>query len=361
MAVSFFGDFDTTETVVIPFNTFDSNDPSASVTLTNLLNTDVHIHKDGGLVQRSSASGVAVDVDVDGITGCHWVTIDLSDNTDAGFYANGSQYSVRVEGITVDAATLNPWIGAFTIGRMLRPTIAGRTLDIQATGEVDANLTMIGGVAQSATDLKDFADAGYDPATNKVEGVKLVDTTTTNSDMRGTDAAALAVNYTAARAGYLDNINGHTAQTGDSFDRIGVAGAGLTNIDLPNQTMDITGNITGNLSGSVGSVTGAVGSVTGAVGSVTAGVTVTTNSDKTGYALSTAGLDAILQQQLTEGYNADGAAPTLEEALMGIYQRLTEFAIVGTTITVKKLDGSTTAMTLTMDDATDPTSSTRAT
>lgn len=43
---------------------------------------------------------------------------------------------------------------------------------------------------------------------------------------------------------------------------IGAAGAGLTNINLPNQTMDIVGNITGNLSGSVGSVTGAVGSVT---------------------------------------------------------------------------------------------------
>lgn len=49
---------------------------------------------------------------------------------------------------------------------------------------------------------------------------------------------------------------------------IGAAGAGLTNINLPNQTMDIVGNITGNLSGSVGSVTGAVGSVTGSVGSV---------------------------------------------------------------------------------------------
>ena len=38
---------------------------------------------------------------------------------------------------------------------------------------------------------------------------------------------------------------------------IGVAGAGLTNIDLPNQTMDITGN----LSGSVGSVTGLTAAV----------------------------------------------------------------------------------------------------
>lgn len=44
---------------------------------------------------------------------------------------------------------------------------------------------------------------------------------------------------------------------------IGTAGAGLTNINLPNQTMDIVGNITGNLSGSVGSVTGNVGGIAG--------------------------------------------------------------------------------------------------
>jgi hypothetical protein len=46
---------------------------------------------------------------------------------------------------------------------------------------------------------------------------------------------------------------------------IGTAGAGLTNINLPNQTMNIVGDITGNLSGSVGSVSGAVGSVSAAV------------------------------------------------------------------------------------------------
>jgi len=70
----------------------------------------------------------------------------------------------------------------------------------------------------------------------------------------------------------INAYTGNTVQTGDSFARIGAAGAGLTAIDLPNQTMDIIGNITGNLSGSVGSVTGAVGSVTGAVGSVTGAV-----------------------------------------------------------------------------------------
>ena len=38
--------------------------------------------------------------------------------------------------------------------------------------------------------------------------------------------------------------------------QVGTAGDGLTNINLPNQTMNITGDITGNLSGSVGSLTG---------------------------------------------------------------------------------------------------------
>jgi len=73
------------------------------------------------------------------------------------------------------------------------------------------------------------------------------------------------VTHTGAVIPTVTALTGNTAQTGDNFARIGVNGAGLSNIDLPNQTMDITGNITGNLSGSVGSVTGAVGSVTGAV------------------------------------------------------------------------------------------------
>jgi hypothetical protein len=42
-----------------------------------------------------------------------------------------------------------------------------------------ANVTHLGGSTQSATDLKDFADDGYDPSTNKVQGVVLTDTVTT--------------------------------------------------------------------------------------------------------------------------------------------------------------------------------------
>lgn len=47
-----------------------------------------------------------------------------------------------------------------------------------SAANLPADLKTILTDAQSATDLKDFADAGYDPATNKVEGVKLADTAT---------------------------------------------------------------------------------------------------------------------------------------------------------------------------------------
>jgi len=67
----------------------------------------------------------------------------------------------------------------------------------------------------------------------------------------------------------------------------------------------------------------------------------------------------LLVTQMTESYAADGVAPTLTQALMLIQQVLTEFAFTGTSNTVKKLDGASTAAVMTLDDGTNPTSSTR--
>ena len=90
------------------------------------------------------------------------------------------------------------------------------------------------------------------------------------------------------------------------------------------------------------------------VANVTTVATTTTNTD-----MLTAA--AILTTQMTEAYAADGVAPTLAQSLFLIQQALTEVAIVSTTETIKKLDGSTAAATLTLDDASSPTSKTRAT
>lgn len=69
----------------------------------------------------------------------------------------------------------------------------------------------------------------------------------------------------------------------------------------------------------------------------------------------------VTKVTLAESYAADGAAPTLEQALFMIQQFQAEKAISGTTMTVKKLDGATPAATFTLDSATAPTSITRAT
>lgn len=170
MTVPYYGDFPVGHTgVVIPFNAFTSNDPSASATITEFANTDVHIHKNGSLTQRASAAGVAIDIDVDAITGGHWITIDLSDNTDAGFYAAGSEISVRIEGVVVDAGTVNAFVGAFSIER------AGGTIALLKLLQAAVITNAAGAdVAADIIALKAVADA--------------IPTTA----MRGTDNAALA-------------------------------------------------------------------------------------------------------------------------------------------------------------------------
>jgi hypothetical protein len=207
------GDFDTTETVHIPVNSFSSDDPTASVTMTNLAAGDIEIHKDGSATQRASDNGVTVDIDFDSITGNHMINIDLSDNTDAGFYSAGSRYLVRIEGVTVDGGTLNAWVGGFSIGCTLRPTTDGRTLDVEAGGCAGIDWANVANPT-TAVDL-----SGTD--------IKLVDTCTTNTDMRGTDSAATAAAL-ATHDGKLDTVDGIVDAILVDTAEIGAAGAGLT-------------------------------------------------------------------------------------------------------------------------------------
>jgi hypothetical protein len=134
-----------------------------------------------------------------------------------------------------------------------------------------------------------LAASYFDPATDAVANVTLVGTTTTNSDMRGTDSALLSSGYTAP-----DNTG-------------------------------ITSN--GNAISALNNIT----------------------------------VNDLLTTQMTESYAADGTAPTLAQAIFLSMQNLQDFSFAGTTQTVRRIDGTTSAATYTLDDATAPTSKTRAT
>lgn len=101
------------------------------------------------------------------------------------FVFTGAELSAkRISILIVDSAT-KAIEDQFFIIETFGNAAAMLIQDISAA-QYDANLTQIEGTSQSATDLKDFADAGYDPATNSVEQVKV------NDDMRGTDGVDTA-------------------------------------------------------------------------------------------------------------------------------------------------------------------------
>jgi len=81
--------------------------------------------------------------------------------------------------------------------------------------------------------------------------------------------------------------------------------------------------------------------------------------DGTGYAGGTTKLkiDAadIFTTSMTEAYAANAAAFTFAQGMYAIHQMLMQFGISGTSLTVRKLDNTTTAFVGTLDDATTPT------
>jgi hypothetical protein len=71
-------------------------------------------------------------------------------------------------------------------------------------------------------------------------------------------------------------------------------------------------------------------------------------------------VDALTVDLLADSVAADGTRPTIGQAIYELLQFLTEKSVSGTTVTVKKVDGSTSLMTFTLDSSTDPSSITRA-
>jgi hypothetical protein len=113
----YLGDFPASHTAVcIPFDSFAGSTGASSAT-SNFAASDVLIYKDGGTTQRASSSGITVSTSFDSQTGLQMIVVDLSDNTDAGFYAAGHEYQVAVADITIDSQTVRFWAGAFSIER----------------------------------------------------------------------------------------------------------------------------------------------------------------------------------------------------------------------------------------------------
>ncbi len=106
--------------------------------------------------QRSSANGITMTSPFDSLTGFHDVDIDLTDNTDSGFYASGYQYSVVLApDETVDGQTISAVVLAyFEIGlRTVNVTQFGGSAGTFASGRPEVNTTHLAGTSQTGRDI----------------------------------------------------------------------------------------------------------------------------------------------------------------------------------------------------------------
>ena len=268
----------------------------------------------------------------------------------------------------------------------------GTAVTANVAGQPTVDVTRIGAATQSLIDLKDFVDSGYDPATNKVQGVVLVDTTTTNTDL--VSAASIVNEWeTQSQAdptGFHVNVLeiGGTAQTANDngadinailadtnelqgdwtntgrLDTILDTIAADTTTDIPALIADVPTVAEFEARSIVAANYVVVGDTIAGVTTATNLTNAPTSGDLTATmktSVNTEVVDALTVDTIADSYATDGNQPTLVQAILAIHQMMQEKSISGTTLTVKKPDGSTSAMTFTLDSATTPTSITRAT
>jgi len=310
-------------TLRIPFSSFDKDDGS-SITMTNYAAADILIYKDGSTTERASTSGFTATTDFDGKTGKHLAIIDLSDDTTADFFKAGSEYLVAIDAVTVDAVTTGGWIARFSIGypnAILNTSIA--TLSTQTsftltTGPAEDNA--LNGCVALIHDKASAVQCGFGVVSAYTGSTKTVTLTA-------------GVSFTAAA---IDNISFFPPSNVEYFHALAVtkvplapttagrdldvsatgeAGVDWANVGGQGTTVNLSATTTNvvNTASAVTTLNGiannvitaasiaadaitdakvaadvTIASVTGAVGSVTSAVTVGTNNDKTGYALTAA-------------------------------------------------------------------------
>jgi len=257
--MSYIGDFALGSTFDTKFCTVDSTGLPTTLAGTPVISAYV----DNNTTEITA--GITLSVDFDSRTGMHNIHVVA---TSGNGYASGGNYHLAITTGTVGGVSVVGYVVAeFSIEARsaLRPTVAGRTLDVSATGE--------GGV--------DWANVGS-PTTS------LALTGTTIATTQKVDIETIKTNPV---------VNGGTVTFAS------------------NTTVANTTGTVGSVTGAVGSVTGNVGgNVVGSVASVTARVTANTdqiNGDATAAADLAKSADTIVRGTCSGGTTATAVVGTL--------------------------------------------------
>lgn len=332
----FVGDFTPGGTVSWAFTT-----RTAAGSASALSSGTAVIYKNAGTVE--SGSGVAVTASFDSRTGFNYITVDTS--TDSSFYSAGGQFDAVLSTGTVNTVSVaGECLGRFTLGNQAAKPV------LSVTGSVASVSGSVASVSGSVASVSGSV-ASVSGSVASVSGSVASVSGSVGGSVQGSVVGSVASVSGSVGGSVLGSVVGSVASVSGSVggNIMGSVVGSVGNVagSVASVSGSVGGSVLGNVSGSVGNVAGSVASVSGTVGTV--------------MNVSTAVADTILTRQMTEAYAGVGTAPTLAQILFEGRALLAENSVASTTVTTKKIDGSTTAATYTLDDATSPTSITRTT
>lgn len=241
--------------------------------------------------------------------------------------------------------------GVFTMAASDKVYIlAEKSLKATTAANYHVDVTSGGGVGIDWANVENASTSVDLSATS----INLCDTVTTNTDMRGTDSAYTGTPPTVAQIRTeMDSNSTQLAAIVADTNEIQGDWTNGGRLDLILDELTTQGDTNEAAIGALNDISAA-----DVWASATRTLTANTNlNDPTAAAVAS----AVFTTAMTESYRSADAAGTLAQYIHEIIAHLGEFAISGTTKTTKKLDGTTTAKTYTLDDATSPTSITEAT
>lgn len=401
--MSYRGDFRAGDVIDLKFQTL-----NLSAVPTTLAGTPaVSVYKSNSTTE--STSGITLSVDFDSRTGLNHVRITTA--SDGTFYSESNDFDVVITAGTVNSVSVvGRVVASFSLANRsaLRPATEGRNINIGSDGVAQANTVQLLGTAVSTpgtagildVNLINIANAVVDSTAAQL-GVNVVTQknidfsalqkaslnaatpasvtgsvasvtaavsvtgdfsatmkTSLNSSTPTVSAVSLSGDFTSTMKTSLGTAVG-TAQTGDSYARIGAAGAGLTAVgDTRLANLDAAVSSRLAPAGTLAAVT----TVANLTNAPTAGdLTATMKASVAAAVPTTTAIAAAVgtRAPASESYAADGAIPTYDQFLFMLWSCLAQFGVTGTSISSKKLDGTTQAMVFTTDSALAPTTRTR--
>ena len=109
--IPYIGDFVVNSTVRYFFGT----NASAGASVNRTTAGSIRVYKNTSVTERTSVAGITDTSGFDSVTGLSALSIDLSNNTDAGFYAAANDYVVVLVGAVIDTQTVNVPLFQFSI------------------------------------------------------------------------------------------------------------------------------------------------------------------------------------------------------------------------------------------------------